>query len=315
MINPTPLLEVRGLHRHFGNVHAVNELSFATYPGQITGFIGPNGSGKTTSMRIAATLDIPDAGDVLVSGISVLENPRHARNRLGFMADQFLPYPDLDVEEYLTFFARSFGLRGKALEHTLDGVSEFCGLGSMITRPCTGLSKGMGQRLHLAKTLLHDPQLLLLDEPAAGLDPRARIELRELLKELAKNGKGILISSHILAELSEICDSVVVIEQGELVVAGTTADIGRKMREHHLVRMLVLSDAEEAQRFLLVQPLVKDARITDASSVAFDFEGDENGLADLLQRAIAHGIRIYDFSPDAPNLEEVFLHSTKGRVQ
>ena len=178
------LLEVKGLSRSFGKVQAVQELSFGMEKGQVHGFIGPNGAGKTTTMRIVATLDLPDAGDALVDGTSVLVEPRKVRMRVGFMSDQFHPYPNLDVMQYLDFFARAYGLRGWRRVRTVRSVASFCGLGDFADRPATALSKGMGQRLHLAKTLLHDPTLLILDEPAAGLDPRARIEFRELVKEL-----------------------------------------------------------------------------------------------------------------------------------
>jgi ABC-2 type transport system ATP-binding protein len=197
----------------------------------------------------------------------------------------------------------------------VDGVIDFCGLGEFCDRPATGLSKGMGQRLHLAKTLLHDPALLLLDEPAAGLDPRARIELRELLRELAAQGKGILISSHILAELSEICDAVVVIEAGRLIVSGTTTEVARSVREHHLVSMQFLGSVEAAERFLLTQPLVAEVKVLGPQEVAFDYMGEEEQMAQLLERVVAQNLGVYAFGAEEANLEEVFLRSTQGRLQ
>jgi ABC-2 type transport system ATP-binding protein len=309
-----PLLEVRSLSRRYGKVQAVEDLSFAMAHGRITGFVGPNGAGKTTTMRIAATLDVPDQGDVLVDGVSVLVEPREVRMRIGYMADQFHPYPNLDVPQYLDFFARAYGLRGKRRLQTVRSVASFCGLLGFGDRPATGLSKGMGQRLHLAKTLLHDPKLLILDEPASGLDPRARIEFRALLKELAAAGKGILISSHILPELGETCDSVVVIEKGQRVVAGTIAEIQRSVRAEQAVSMRVLRDAETAQRFLLTQPAVGDV-LVDGDRLRFAFSGDDEAAAALLQRAVAAGLAVVEFARDEVDLEDIFLQSTRGNVQ
>ncbi|MBX3464719.1 MAG: ABC transporter ATP-binding protein [Planctomycetes bacterium] len=309
-----PLLEVQSLSRRYGRVQAVDDLSFAMARGAITGFVGPNGAGKTTTMRIAATLDVPDRGDVFVDGVSVLVEPREARQRIGYMADQFRPYPNLDVPEYLDFFARAYGLRGRRRLQTVRSVAAFCGLDGFADRPATGLSKGMGQRLHLAKTLLHDPALLILDEPASGLDPRARIEFRALLKELAAAGKGILISSHILPELGELCDSVVVIEKGRRVVAGTIAEIQRSVAAEQAVRLRVLGDAEAAHRFLLTQPGV-GAVAVDGDRLRFALAGGDAAAAALLQRAVAAGLSVVEFVRVEADLEDIFLQTTRGNVQ
>lgn len=310
----TALLEVRNLDRRYGKVHAVRDLSFKMERGQITGFVGPNGAGKTTTMRIAATLDVPDSGDVEVDGVSVLVEPRQARMRIGYMSDQFHPYPNLDILQYLDFFARAYGLRGSKRHKTVQSVAHFCGLLDFRDRPATGLSKGMGQRLHLAKTLLHDPQLLILDEPASGLDPRARIEFRALLKELAAAGKGILISSHILPELGEMCDSVVVIERGQRIVSGTIAEIQRAAKIEQAVVARTIGDAEPFERFLLVQPDVSEV-VVDGSRVRFAFRGDDEAMSGLLSRAIVQGIPVVEFARAEANLEDIFLSTTKGRLQ
>jgi len=308
------LLNVRNLHRRYGKVHAVRDLSFQMERGQITGFVGPNGAGKTTAMRIAATLDVPDSGDVEIEGVSVLVEPRLARMRIGYMSDQFHPYPNLDILQYLDFFARSYGLRGSKRTKTVRSVAEFCGLMDFWDRPATGLSKGMGQRLHLAKTLLHDPQLLILDEPASGLDPRARIEFRSLLKELAANGKGVLISSHILPELGEMCDSVVVIERGQRVVAGSISEIQKAADLQQAVVARVLDDVDAMERFLLVQPDVSDV-VVDGARVRFSFRGDDQMMSELLSRAIEQKISVVEFARAEANLEDIFLNTTKGRLQ
>ncbi|MBL8751604.1 MAG: ABC transporter ATP-binding protein [Planctomycetes bacterium] len=309
-----PLLEVRSLSRRYGKVVAVHDLSFAMERGQVTGFIGPNGAGKTTTMRIAATLDVPDLGDVIVDGMSVLVEPRAVRMRIGYMSDQFHPYPNLDVLEYLDFFARAYGLRGRKRLETVRSVASFCRLDGMADRPATGLSKGMGQRLHLAKTLLHDPLLLILDEPAAGLDPHARIEFRALLRELAAAGKGILISSHILPELGETCDSVVVLEKGRRVVAGSIAEIQKSVQREQAVQLRVLRDGEAAQRFLLVQPGVGDV-VCDGERLRFSFLGEDAALGELLARAVAAGLPVVEFARIEANLEEIFLRTTRGNLQ
>jgi ABC-2 type transport system ATP-binding protein len=308
------LLEVQGLRRSFGPVRAVDDISFSMSSGEIYGFIGPNGAGKTTTMRILATLDLPDAGDAYVDGVSVLVEPREVRNRVGFMSDQFAPYPNLDVLQYLDFFARAYGLRGRARVRTVRSVASFCGLDTFSGRPATGLSKGMGQRLHLAKTMLHDPALLILDEPAAGLDPRARIEFRELVRELAAAGKGVLISSHILSELSETCDGVLVIERGQLMASGSIEDVARGVKDEHRIAVRVLGDLGAAERFFLTQPHVE--RVIEVEGrIEFDFHGDDEAAADLLGRAVAGGVRVVEFAVLGHDLEEIFMRTTEGRLQ
>ncbi|MEY2980722.1 MAG: putative transporter ATP-binding protein YbhF [Planctomycetota bacterium] len=309
----SPLLEVRNLRRSFGALMAVDDVSFTLDRGRIYGFIGPNGAGKTTTMRILATLDVPDSGDAVLEGLSVLVEPRRVRDRVGFMSDQFEPYANLDVLQYLDFFARAYGLRGRARIDAVRSVASFCGLDSFASRPATGLSKGMGQRLHLAKTLLHDPSLLILDEPASGLDPRARIEFRALLRELSATGKTILISSHILAELSETCDGVLVIEQGRLMASGKIGDIARSVRDRHRMRLRVLGDQDLAERFLVVQPQVHDVRVVEGR-VEFEFAGDEDAAAELLRRAVDGGLRVVEFVAQGANLEEIFMTTTRGRL-
>jgi ABC-2 type transport system ATP-binding protein len=313
-MSETALLDVRGVTRTYGKLRAVSDLSFSLAPGQVVGFIGPNGAGKTTTMRILATLDLPDEGDAFVDGRSVLVEPRAVRRRVGFMADTFVPWANLDVLQFLDFVARAHGLRGRARVRAVRSVASFCGLLEFADRPASGLSKGMGQRLHLAKTLLHDPSLLILDEPTAGLDPRARIEFRDLVGELAAAGKGILISSHILTELAESCDSILVIERGQRVVAGSIQEIARGLAPHRRVGVRVAGDAGEALKFLLTQPGVREAA-ADGSAVGFDFEGDEEALAGLLARAVGAGLKVFEFHAAVADLEDIFLRTTKGRLQ
>src|SRR5919106_3169777 len=226
-----PQIELRNLHRVFDQTHAVNDVSFEVYAGEVFGYIGPNGAGKTTSMRILATLDEPSAGDAFVDGFSVVEDPDRVRRRLGFMPDYFGTYQNVNVVEYLDFFARSYGLKGRERLSAIDEVMEFTQLDTLAEKPISGLSKGMKQRLCLGRTMIHNPSVLVLDEPAAGLDPRARIELREMIAQLAASGKAILISSHILTELAEVSDRVAIIEQGKLLAVGSVAEISATAKE------------------------------------------------------------------------------------
>jgi ABC-2 type transport system ATP-binding protein len=308
------LLEVHALSRRFGELRAVDALSFEMEPGRVYGFIGPNGAGKTTTMRILATLDLPDSGDAMVDGLSVLEQPRAARRRVGFMSDQFTPYPNLSAGQFLDFFARASGLRGRERIERVSSLAGFCGLEAFLERPAGGLSKGMGQRLHLAKTLLHDPALLILDEPTSGLDPRARIEFRELVRELAGRGKSVLVSSHILAELAEVCDAVIVIERGQRVAFGSIRDVGKGLHAHLRVALRVLREGEQAERFLLTQPLVQAVNRRDGL-LTFEFTGDEEQLSALVVRAAAAGLGLVEVRLLESGLEEIFLRTTRGDLQ
>ena len=310
----TAALEIRGITRRFDALTAVDRVSFAVQPGEIYGFIGPNGAGKTTTMRICATLDLPDDGDVFVDGISVLDEPRLARAKLGFMPDNYGAYPHTTVFEYLDFYARAYGLRGARRRRTLAEVMDFTGLAALDQKLIHTLSKGMKQRLCLAKTLLPDPSVLILDEPAAGLDPRARVELRELVKALGGMGKALLISSHILTELAEMCDGIAVIEGGRLLANGTVEDIHRKLQPHLSIYVRVLGSHEEAEKALLEEPNVSNVRPL-REGLAFDFVGDDAAAADLLARLVARGVRPVEFAGEQLRLEDVFLSLTEGRVQ
>ncbi|MBI5363949.1 MAG: ABC transporter ATP-binding protein [Planctomycetes bacterium] len=310
----TAALEIRGITKRFGALTAVNDVSFGVERGQILGFIGPNGAGKTTTMRICATLEYPDHGDVFVDGHSVLTYPREVRARLGFMPDSYGAYANTTIWEYLDFFARAYGLKGDARRKRVGEVMDFTQLGDLQEKEIATLSKGMKQRLCLAKTLLHDPSVMILDEPAAGLDPRARVELRELVRALAGMGKAILVSSHILTELAEMCDGVAVIERGELKATGLVGDITRGLRSHAQVYVRVLEPIEVLERALAEQPLVQKAR-RDGAGVVFDHAGAPAELAKLLAALVAQGLQPVEFAPREANLEEVFLTLTEGKLQ
>src|SRR5580700_1393209 len=218
-------VKVSELRKTYGKTQAVRGISFSFSSGQIFGFIGPNGAGKSTTMRILATLEEPTSGTAMVDGISVTEEPEKAHRLIGYVPDHLPSHRDVTVHEYLDFFARAYGLRGEKRIKTVEGVEEFTNLLGIREKRLNALSKGMKNRVSIARAIVHDPPVLLMDEPAAGLDPRARIELRELLKVLAGQGKAILISSHILTELGEICNGAIIIERGKLLRAGTLKEI------------------------------------------------------------------------------------------
>ncbi|MCE9595262.1 MAG: ABC transporter ATP-binding protein [Planctomycetes bacterium] len=307
-------LEVRGITKTFRALKAVDEVSFTVEPGSICGFIGPNGAGKTTTMRICATLDLPDHGDVLVDGVSVLEEPRLARKKLGFMPDNYGAYPHTTIREYLDFYARAYGLRGKARKRTVDQVTSFTSLGELQEKLIHTLSKGMKQRLCLAKTMLHDPSVLILDEPAAGLDPRARVELRELVKALGSMGKALLISSHILTELAEMCDGVAVIESGKLLATGRVGDIQKRLQPHATIYVRALCERAELEKALLEEPELANVR-SERQGLAFDYTGDDEALARLVERLVARGLKPVEFAGGEVKLEDIFMSLTQGKLQ
>lgn len=308
-----PLIELRRLHRSFGSTKAVDDVSFDVPPGHVFGYIGPNGAGKTTSMRILATLDLPTAGDALVDGFSVVNDPDRVRSRLGFMPDYFGTYPDVNCFEYLDFFARSYGLVGPQRKRAVSSVMGFTGLEGLALKPINGLSKGMKQRLCLGRAMVHDPAVLVLDEPAAGLDPRARIELRTMIRELAVRGKAILISSHILTELAEICDSVGIIEHGNLLALGTVDEIQGQCTTSD-VEVRVLGRDDELVVWLRERPEVTEVR-SDAGRHRFSSGGGLDEQADLLAEMVSAGFRVVSFGSETRSLEDVFMNVTRGRLQ
>jgi ABC-2 type transport system ATP-binding protein len=310
----TPQIELRRLHRVFEQTHAVNDVSFEVYAGEVFGYIGPNGAGKTTSMRILATLDEPSSGDALVDGFSVVDDPDRVRRRLGFMPDYFGTYQNVNVREYLDFFARAYGLTGRERLSAIDEVMEFTQLDTLSEKPIDGLSKGMKQRLCLGRTMIHNPSVLVLDEPAAGLDPRARIELRDMISQLAEAGKAILISSHILTELAEICDSVGILEQGRLLAVGSVAEISARVQVQSNVRVRVLHDVERLRGWLAERDDISELRADDDLTM-FSFSGDRAAEASLLRTMIEAGFSVVEFGAKHKSLEDVFLHVTEGRVQ
>jgi ABC-2 type transport system ATP-binding protein len=312
-------------------VRAVDDVSFSLDEGTIMGFVGPNGAGKTTTMRILATLDAPTSGEVTLDGRSVVGDPDAVRPLIGYMPDRIGTYDDMTVADFLDFFARAYGLPGEARRRRVAEVMAFAGLTELGGKLMTTLAKGMRQRAALGRTLLHDPRLLVLDEPADGLDPRARIELREMLRQLAARGKAILVSSHILSELSEICDACAIIEQGRLLAVGPVETVAARAAgspaAEIAVRMAGGDDGQpllaQAERLLLAQGSVAQAfvqgaelrvRLAQPGSPAAGSASLDAQAAVLLGVLTGAGLPVCSFHYRRADLEDAFMNVTRGKV-
>ena len=308
------IVEVRDLRMSFGLKEVLHGISFEVGRGEIFGFIGPNGAGKTTTIRILSTLLVPSAGDLWVDGVHVVAEPELVRRRIGYMPDYVGVYPGLTVREYLEFFAGAFRLPRRRRRAVIDGVIELTDLGKLVGIEVQVLSKGMRQRLCLAQTLLHDPALLILDEPASGLDPRARIEFRALLKELRSMGKTIFISSHILSELSPICDSVGILEHGELVAHGTVGEILDQLTGGSCV--FTVKIVEEHSR--IAQVLHEHPEVTEVSmqgrQLRFHYGGSDEELHTVFALFARERVSFTAVSREEGDLETIFMRLTKGEV-
>jgi len=302
------------LRREFGKTVAVDSISFSFDSGQIYAFVGPNGAGKTTTMRIMASLDEPTDGDVRLDDLSIVEDPERARSLIGFVPDELRVYWDTTVHEYVDFFARAFGLKGSTRDDAVAGVEEFTGIADIRDKQLRALSKGMKQRVSLARALVSDPQVLILDEPAAGLDPRARVELRELLVLLADQGKAIFISSHILTELTEICHGVVIIEQGRILETGEIDAVIQKQAPKRTYAIRVVEFQDRLVRDLMQFPYIDQPRPA-GNEVHFEVEGTEDNAFEVLNLLVNHGYRVVEFRQTKANLEDIFMNVTEGHVQ
>lgn len=307
------LVETRNLTRHYVNTIALDNLTLEIPQGAVYGFIGPNGAGKTTTMRILTTLLAPSSGQAWVAGTSVTQDPRAVRRLVGFMPDFFGVYDNMRAWEYLDFFAAAYRVPANRRTTIVDELLELVDLRHKREAYVMGLSRGMKQRLSLARTMVHDPALLILDEPASGLDPRARVELRELLKELRALNKTIMISSHILTELAEMCTHIGIIERGKLLASGEVSTIMRSLRAHHVLEVHILTDLEAAAALVRDLPAVLEVRtLPDAlpPMLHIDYAGDERGLSDLLARLVTGGVAVTHFASQTSDLEDVFLKVT-----
>lgn len=305
------MLVIENLVKKYGSFTAVNNLSLRLDTGDIYGFVGPNGAGKTTTMRIVATLMKATSGTVKVAGIDVAENPMEVRGKLGYMPDFFGVYDNLKVHEYLDFYGSCYGLSVNERKKRTDELLELVELSDKKDSYVDALSRGMKQRLCLARSLMHNPELLILDEPASGMDPRARIEMKGILKALGSMGKTILISSHILPELAELCTSIGVIEKGRMVYSGRVDDLMSRLTGKTLIKIRVLSDAEKAVRLLREQPRIEN--ITgEANMLELEYTGSEEEMSGLLRLLVTEGIPVVSFTKAEGNIEKVFMEVTKG---
>ncbi len=301
------------LTKRYGGTLAVAGVDLEVATGEIFGLVGPNGAGKTTTLKMLATLLVPSAGDAEIAGRSVRREPDAVRSVIGYMPDTFGVYDDMRVWEYLDFFGRCYGLSAARRRQMIGDLLELVDLADKRDSYVQELSRGMQQRLCLAHALVHDPEVLLLDEPASGLDPRARVELRELLRELRSLGKTIIISSHILPELEELCSSVAIIDHGRLLASGRVEDIQQRFRAGGVYRARLLGDGDELLR--AEAHLAADADVVSVvrrpdGEFEIGLRGDADSAAAVLARAVRSGIRLASFAPAASDLEELFLQIT-----
>jgi ABC-2 type transport system ATP-binding protein len=311
------IIETRGLTKRYGRLTAVDELALTVEAGSVFGFVGPNGAGKTTTMRILATLLRPTAGEAYVAGHSVRKERRDVRRAIGYMPDFFGVYDDMKVWEYLDFFAACYEIPPATRRKLVDDLLELVDLSHRRDDYVDALSRGMKQRLCLARALAHDPQVLILDEPASGLDPRARVEMRALLRELRAMGKTIFVSSHILSEIEEICTHIGIIEAGRLVAAGALEEIRQRIQAHRVVKVGLMGRIEETREWLAgrshvlsVEPVAGN----DGGDLRFSFSGDDEALVRLLRDLVGAGFPVLMFRQESGDLEDVFMRLTKGVV-
>jgi ABC-2 type transport system ATP-binding protein len=307
------MIELIGFGKDYGEFTAVKELNFTIAKGELFGFIGPNGAGKSTTIRFLATLLRATRGDGKVNGFSVNDDPMEVRRSIGYMPDDFGVYDGMKVWEFLDFFAVAYKIGRTQRKQVITDVLELLDLTHKREDYVNGLSRGMKQRLCLAKTLVHDPPVLILDEPTSGLDPRARIEVKALLKELRRMGKTILISSHILSELADCCTSIGIVERGQLLMHGPIESVYRQIKRNRIVEIRFLAGADAGISILRSSPHLRGIDIDGNKAIA-ELETDEAGLAELLEELLKQGVRLHSFNDKDPTLEDVFMLVTKGLV-
>ena len=316
------IVEIQQLSKRFGKREVVKNINLSVEQGEIFGLVGPNGAGKTTTMRMLVTLLQPDQGEIQVGGYSIRKDPREVRRMLGFMPDAFGVYGEMSVFEYLDFFGACYGIYPAQRASLIKDLLELVDIGHRRDDMVDTLSTGLKQRLGLARVLIHDPSLLVLDEPASGLDPRARVEIRELLREVARLGKTIIFSSHILVDVAELCTRVGIIEDGKLVAMGTLSQLAEKTLTQHLIRVGFLNHRDPAEAISALSELagVSNVRQSEGSDqsgrflLEAEYSGDEKDLTDLLAQLLQKGLPVVHFSEETKNLEEVFLRATQGIV-
>lgn len=306
------MIEIKDLTKKYGSFTALDSLSLQLDKGVVFGFVGQNGAGKSTTFSILATLLTPTSGTASINGVSVTKEPKKVRKLIGYMPDFFGVYDQLRTNEYLDFYGASYGIPASERAKLIPQLLELVNLSDKQDAYVDVLSRGMKQRLCLARSLIHDPDVLILDEPASGLDPRARVEMREILKELKSMGKTILISSHILPELAEMCDEIGVIDKGKLIAHGSVGDIQQQLQAEKELVVTVGREVEKTVAFFEDHPQVSRIKLIGGHSVQFLFAGDDDAQMNLLKSAIMANIPILSFKQLETNLEDVFMEITKG---
>ncbi len=305
------MIEAHDLTKKYGDMYAIRSIELDLKEGDLFGFIGPNGAGKTTTMRILATLLNPTWGEAYVCGNSIYTNAKEIRRLVGYMPDFFGVYDDMKVIEYLEFFAAAYRIKGPARKKRCNEMLEIVDLAFKRDAFANTLSRGQTQRLGLARTLLHDPQVLLLDEPLSGLDPRARIEMRNLLRRLGKMGKTIIVSSHILPELADICNRVGIIDRGVMSVNATVTDVMKQVRDRTVLNVRVKNDSDKAAKLLEQHELVESVSIEDGCLMV-TLTKDTEDYSDLASVLVNDGFQLKLFREEEVNLESAFMALTKG---
>ncbi|WP_339146393.1 MULTISPECIES: ABC transporter ATP-binding protein [unclassified Sutcliffiella] len=308
------MIETINLTKKYGKFTALDSLNLKVEKGTVFGFVGHNGAGKSTTFSILSTLLAPTSGTAFVNGYDVTQNPKMVRKFIGYMPDFFGVYDQFKTDEYLDFYGASYGIPLQERQKLIPQLLELVNLTDKKDAYVDVLSRGMKQRLCLARALIHDPEVLILDEPASGLDPRARIEMREILRELKSMGKTIMISSHILPELAEMCDEIGVINGGKLVATGRVEEIHQQLQANKVLKVLILQDLEKAIRYFEDIPSISNIQVSEQREnlISFSFEGSDEEQVALLKKALDSGVMILSLSQEESNLEDIFLEITKG---
>ncbi|MFT9820638.1 ATP-binding cassette domain-containing protein [Lysinibacillus sp. NPDC056185] len=307
------MIEIRDLTKRYGSFTALDHLNLSLEEGVVFGFVGANGAGKSTTFSILATLLSPTSGDAIINGKSVIKEPKEVRKQIGYMPDFFGVYDQLKVDEYLDFYGASYGIGAAERKVLIPQLLELVNLSNKRHEYVDLLSRGMKQRLCLARALIHDPKVLILDEPASGLDPRARVEMRDILRNLKSMGKTILISSHILPELAEMCDEIGVIDNGKLIAHGNVASIQAQLQGEKRIVVKVTDRLNEVRAFLEEDPQISSIDVMDNRlEIAFNYRGTDDDQVALLKKAILANLPIYALSEEEKDLEDVFMAITKG---
>jgi ABC-2 type transport system ATP-binding protein len=307
------MIELKDFGKDYGEFRAVDCLNLHIGAGEMFGFIGPNGAGKSTSIRFLATLLKASRGEGIINGHSVTRDPMAVRQSVGYMPDNFGVYDGMKVWEFLDFFAVAYRIGKTKRKQVIADVLELLDLAHKRNDYVNGLSRGMKQRLCLAKTLVHDPPVLILDEPSSGLDPRARVEVKALLKELRRMGKTILISSHVLSELADCCTSVGIIERGQLLMHGPIADVYRKISGNRVIEVRFVDNMDVGLSVIRSCPYTRNVAV-DVNSCSIELETDDRGIAELLNQLVYNKVVVRSFAERDPTLEDVFMMVTKGLV-